>query len=319
MIAKQGVKAIIRPPKATYNFKDMPAVNEIPGFGKVQRTAIAFFNERKNQLYGSFYAAPEPAKGNPCVVYLHGNASNQLEGRFAVSLFIPVGVNVFCFDFAGCGCSEGKYITLGHYESMDVNTVVEMLRTDFKCEKIALWGRSMGAVTAIMVAAIRPDISSIVVDSPFSSLTDLCFQIAKEKNIPDSLTKSLFPSIVEKIKQETQFDINELQVIDFVQREKSPIFFIHGKEDDFIPSSNTDILFENCGAQIKEKHIVNGEHNSDRPEGVIMSATEFICKYFGINIEFVKPEDNENETPSSNTKQGSNQHFSNVDELLKAK
>ena len=319
MIVKQGVKAIIRPPRSTYNFKSMPAVNEIPGFGKVQRTGIAFFNERKNQLYGSFYAAPTPARGNPCVIYLHGNASNQLEGRFAVSLFIPVGINVFCFDFAGCGCSEGNYITLGHFESMDANSVVDMLRNDFKCEKIALWGRSMGAVASLMLSSIRHDISSIVVDSPFSSLRDLCKQIAATKNVPDSVFNSLYPSIVEKIKKETTLDINEMQVLEFVHNMRTPVFFIHGKDDELIDYKNTELLYEECTSQIKYKYIVNGEHNSDRPERVVMLATEFICHHFGINIEFVKPEEEKDDEPAAPTiDQGSKQHFANVDEMLSA-
>ena len=312
MITSQGVKAIIRPPRAKYNFKELPPSNEIPNFGKVQRTSIAFYNLRKMQMFGSFYSAPKPAKGNPCVVYMHGNASNQLEGRFAVSLFIPVGVNVFCFDFAGCGCSEGDYITLGHYETQDAVAVIDILQRDFHCEKIALWGRSMGAVTSLIVASTRKDICSCVVDSPFSSLHDLCLSIAKQKNIPNGLVSTLLPSIREKIMQETNFDIEELKISDLVEVNTTPTIFIHGSEDDFIPVSNTETLFEICGSKDKKKFIVKGGHNDDRPEYVIISATEFVCHYFGIEIEFVKPEDDTKVT----TSQGSNQHFSNIDQLL---
>jgi hypothetical protein len=32
-----------------------------------------------------------------------------------------MGINVFCFDFAGCGMSEGQYITLGVEETNDLD------------------------------------------------------------------------------------------------------------------------------------------------------------------------------------------------------
>ena len=36
-------------------------------------------------------------------------------------------MSLFCFDFGGCGMSEGEYITLGHYEREDISTVVKYI------------------------------------------------------------------------------------------------------------------------------------------------------------------------------------------------
>ena len=40
-----------------------------------------------------------------------------------------------------------------------------------------LWGRSMGAATALMYAASDPSIGALVLDSPFSSLPDLALEL----------------------------------------------------------------------------------------------------------------------------------------------
>ena len=49
----------------------------------------------------------------PAVIYLHGNSSSRLEGlKIATELFRR-NINLFVFDFAGCGLSEGDYISLG--------------------------------------------------------------------------------------------------------------------------------------------------------------------------------------------------------------
>lgn len=57
------------------------------------------------------------------------------------------------FDFSGSGYSEGNFITLGIKESDDVEKVVNYLKTNYKIGRIILWGRSMGAVTAILYSA----------------------------------------------------------------------------------------------------------------------------------------------------------------------
>jgi len=42
-----------------------------------------------------------------------------------------------------------------------------------KVTKIAIWGRSMGAVTALRYISKHPDIAAAVYDSPFKSLKNL--------------------------------------------------------------------------------------------------------------------------------------------------
>jgi len=56
------------------------------------------------------------------------------------------------FDFAGCGKSSGEYVTLGWKETDDLSQLIDILTRDYSATQISLWGRSMGAVTAIMFA-----------------------------------------------------------------------------------------------------------------------------------------------------------------------
>jgi hypothetical protein len=58
-------------------------------------------------------------KSHPCVIYLHGNSSSRLEGLSLLELLIPYDISVILMDFAGCGISEGYYISLGYYEKFD--------------------------------------------------------------------------------------------------------------------------------------------------------------------------------------------------------
>jgi alpha-beta hydrolase superfamily lysophospholipase len=86
---------------------------------------------------------------------------------------------LFCFDFSGCGHSEGEYISLGWFEREDVNLIVEHMRSERRVSTIGLWGRSMGAVTALLHADRDPSIAGIVLDSPFSDMKTLVNELAK--------------------------------------------------------------------------------------------------------------------------------------------
>ena len=93
-----------------------------------------------------------PSKQLPCVIYLHGNSSSRTEAFAAAEILLPLNISVFCFDFAGCGHSQGEYISLGWYEREDVEVVIEHLNATGSVSKIGIWGRSMGAVTALLYA-----------------------------------------------------------------------------------------------------------------------------------------------------------------------
>ena len=43
-----------------------------------------------------------------------------------------------CFDFSGCGISDGEYISLGIHESDDLEAVIKFLRNSGKVSDIGL-------------------------------------------------------------------------------------------------------------------------------------------------------------------------------------
>lgn len=114
----------------------------------------------------------------PCVIYIHGNACSRLG---SLSLLRPLalgGVALCAIDCAGSGNSGGEFVSLGHFERDDVAAIVDDLRKRRLVGRIALWGRSMGASTALLYASTRdPHTAAVVADSPFSSLVDLCREL----------------------------------------------------------------------------------------------------------------------------------------------
>ena len=110
-------------------------------------------NEEGKKLSCQFWEPiPEerPAEKMPVIIYMHGNAGCRLEVEAYVPHILPLGINVFSFDFSGCGRSEGEWVTLGWKERGDLRTVIKHLQSIGSVSKIGLWGRSMGAATSIM-------------------------------------------------------------------------------------------------------------------------------------------------------------------------
>ena len=262
-------KAFIRPPRDEYAVSDLgPAEFRMKHCNYV-RTDLELTNDRGLVLKCSHYE-PAPdyrvAEQLPCVIYLHGNSSSRLEALATLPHLLPSNITVFCLDLAGCGMSEGEYISLGWFERDDLACVVSHLRASGKTSCIGLWGRSMGAVTALLHGDRDPSIAGMVLDSPFSSLSLLAEELAKSYGgVPKLLVSTAMKLIRKSIKSRAHFEINDLNPIDHVEQCFIPALFTAGKEDTFIVPTHTQALYEKYAGD-KNLVLVEGDHNSPRPQ-----------------------------------------------------
>jgi pimeloyl-ACP methyl ester carboxylesterase len=215
---KAACDMFIRPPREEYTVEYLgPKQFELTRGRLFERVDLEVINDRGMRLQCSHWspaASQRPMERLPCVVYLHGNCGNRVDALDALPLLLTLHCTVFTLDLSGSGLSEGEYISLGYYERADVAAVVRRLRTDRSVSRIALWGRSMGAATSVMYAAEHPDeISCLVLDSPFDSLTDLAQEIAQSAD--SKIPKTLYSGVVnlglrvirKNIRKKAQFDI----------------------------------------------------------------------------------------------------------------
>lgn len=184
----------------------------------------------------------------------------------AVRLLLPEDITVFTLDLSGSGKSEGEYISLGWFERDDVHTVIEYLRNTDSVATIGLWGRSMGAVTALLHSDRDPSIAGIVADSPFSDLRKLAGQLAKKYTKMPGFVVSMGTKIIAKsVKNHANFDLDKVKPIDHVDKAFVPILFGHAKDDDFIEPSHCEELHEKYSGD-KNYISFDGDHNSMRPQ-----------------------------------------------------
>ena len=270
----------IRPPRATYNIQDLgPSVRTISNIA-VRRIDFELKNKNNFTLKCSFFQALDPKTSQQsssiCVIYLHGNAGSRIESLSLMPFVIENGMNFCSFDFAGCGLSEGEYISLGIHEKDDVILLKTNLKAKFGIKEVALWGRSMGAVTAIHVAAKENDIFAMICDSPFLKLSRLAAEFAKEnKNFSSFFTSIIFSFVKKSIKKRANFSVDALDQNAMIKQCKTPICFVTSKDDKFVKAYNVEELHGNYKGT-KKLLYEKGDHNAQRSLEFYLEGNKFL-------------------------------------------
>eukprot|EP00419_Tripos_fusus_P033614 CAMPEP_0172784580 /NCGR_PEP_ID=MMETSP1074-20121228/205013_1 /TAXON_ID=2916 /ORGANISM="Ceratium fusus, Strain PA161109" /LENGTH=344 /DNA_ID=CAMNT_0013621583 /DNA_START=557 /DNA_END=1592 /DNA_ORIENTATION=+ len=197
---------------------------------------------------------------------MHGNSSCRLEAVDTLKPVLGQGLSLLAFDFAGCGHSDGDVITLGYLEKEDLAAVVTYLRAN-DVSSIALWGRSMGAATALLYGSRDPGIKAMVLDSPFASLQQLVREVVDRAPVrfkPNVAVNAVLRLVRATILRKTGMDIMRLRPAENVSDCAMPAVFLVGSEDTFIPPHHTEAIFKQYAGE-KRLITVDGGHNSMRP------------------------------------------------------
>ncbi len=163
-----------------------------------------------------------PARGEPTVFYLHGNAGALVHRANRVRLYRGQGYGVFMLAYRGFSGSTGKptetnivadalmaYDTLAGFVPQDSKTIV--------------YGESLGTGVAVQVAAKRrPD--GVVLESPFSSAVDVGAYLYPYLPV-HWLLKDRFESI------------------SYIKDVKAPLLVLHGERDRIVPPRLGQKLF----------------------------------------------------------------------------
>ncbi|KAF4745370.1 hypothetical protein FOZ63_029238 [Perkinsus olseni] len=284
---------IIRPPRRDYDESCLgPKKFKLHGI-TCQREDFTVTSVRGHGLRCSLFVPRGLRDDNisyPCVVYMHGNAGCRLEALPLVPILLPLGISLCCFDFAGCGLSDGEYVTLGHFESEDLHAVVEHLRRLPSVGVVALWGRSMGAVTALMYASRHHDIAGMVVDSPFANLAELVQELAVSEyvglRIPSWLVNGILSVVCMMVRQKAGFDVHQVSPIDCVSQAYLPCIFLCATSDTFVPPHHSERLYEAYGGDDKVMIQLVGEHNTPRRLEDMKHAVTYLCTCFLTGVSF---------------------------------
>lgn len=287
---KQLVDAIIRPPRAEYEDRHLGPREFKFGNKSFRRRDFILRNSRGMKIMVSHWEPfdrDRQANQLPCVIYMHGNSSARVEALPQLSLVLGLGATLLAFDFTGSGQSDGDYVSLGYFERDDLQVVVDHLRSTGRTSTVALWGRSMGAATSLMHGDRDPSIAAMILDSPFSDLTVLAEEMVDKGReqglmVPGFVVSIAMSFIRSSVKKKAGFSIKDISPIKRVDQCFIPALFVAGAEDDFIhPRHSSQIHAKYAGD--KNLVLVEGDHNSPRPQFMFDSAAIFLQSYLQID------------------------------------
>lgn len=275
------VNAIIRPPRCDYRMEALGPPAFLFCGKRFTRTDFTLRTKRGYNLECSHWEPVQRATDRlPVIIYMHGNSSARLEVIPQLSYLLSLGLAVFAFDFAGSGKSDGEYVSLGYFEREDLSCVVAHLRATNVVSTIALWGRSMGAATALMFGDRDPSIACMILDSPFADLTLLCEEMVEKARAQGIVVPGLVVSVAlrmlqSSVKKQAGFNIKQISPISHADKCFIPALFVAGEHDEFIQKHHSEALHAKYAGD-KNLIIVEGDHNSPRPKFMFDSASIFL-------------------------------------------
>jgi pimeloyl-ACP methyl ester carboxylesterase len=199
---------------------------------------------------GCFRAAPYPDDCALTVLHFHGNAE-------IVPDYVPVmanvlnslGVNVFFVEYRGYGMSTGAPSLNGMLD--DTECVFETLGVSAR--QVVAFGRSLGSLFAVEVAARHPDIGGLILESGIAEPLDPAITRVSAEDLGTSLDE-LTAAVAERVDQRAK-----------LARYGGPLLVMHTAFDMLIPRAHGERLREWGSASTHDKTLVifeQGDHGT---------------------------------------------------------
>ena len=196
--------------------------------------------------------SPTEKQAAKTVLFMHGNAGNISHRLETIQIFHQLGLNVFIFDYRGYGKSTGNPSEKGTY--LDATAAWNYLVQERKlsADQIIIFGRSLGGGVASELA-INVSPAMLILESTFTSMQEV-----SKQHYPFMPT-----DIILKHEYET---INKLKNI------SCPIVVVHSINDEVIPFSHAERIYEKANRPKKFIELRGGHGN-----GFLLSQQDYIA------------------------------------------
>lgn len=172
--------------------------------------------------------------------------------------FYDLGFNVLLPDAGGCGERKEKNVNMGWYDRHEILLWVDEIIKSDKEAKIFLFGLGMGGSTVLMASSLDlpENVKGIISDSAYSDVHELFKANIKELYSVPSFPVVNIASLYVDLTQGWSF--KEASALEQVKNAKVPVLFIHGGDDNVVPVSQSNDLYEACGAKGSDHLLISG-------------------------------------------------------------
>ena len=191
------------------------------------------------------------------VIAVHGYHSDMGAMEPYAQWYNEQGFQVLTPDLRAHGTSEGDYIGMGWLDRKDILLWIDTILKEDAQAQIVLHGVSMGAATVMMTSGetLPDNVKAIVEDCGYTSVWDIFSSEMKVRfGLPDFPLMNV-SSMMSSFK--AGYDWKEASALEQVKKSRTPMLFIHGDQDDFVPTDMVYPLYEAAAGE-KQLLVVKG-------------------------------------------------------------
>lgn len=201
----------------------------------------------------SWYA---PGTRPQAVVLVHGIHANRAYLLPQARILSQAGYHVLLIDLRGHGYSEGRLLTYGYLEALDVRAAVDYLLARPGVEQVGAIGHSLGGAAVVRAAAGDERIAALIVQSSYSSL-----RLAVEESFEQFAFVPQWPFaplVIALAEARTGFQIEQVDSArDLAAMSPRPVLIVHSLDDTLFPPHHAEQMYQ-AAPEPKEIWLLSG-------------------------------------------------------------
>lgn len=222
-----------------------------------------FFGNEERALFGIYRRAVKPSNHGVVLCYPHAHEYIRCHRAFReiAKRLVKAGCHVLTFDYYGCGDSGGEYED-GRLSGwcQDTSWAADTMRKEFHLDHVCLLGLRLGASMAMITAADRDYIDSLVLWDPVVSGKDLVKEMMglqspfpRRKPPPYKYGDDGYDIVGYPITLEMVKDLEQLDLLAVRPLLNKRIFVVETGEE--TGNSNLNEFLEKMGNGVHYRHI----------------------------------------------------------------
>ncbi|KRK46923.1 cell surface hydrolase [Secundilactobacillus kimchicus JCM 15530] len=257
----------------------------------------------KGQVSGVYLKNGDAKK---TVIYGQGWTTEPQWMGYVSKVFYDMGYNVLMTYTQGQSASSGEFITFGAKDGADwSNWIKKVNEVNGSTGDIVLYGQSLGADVALQAAAqpnLPSNVKAVIADAGFTTLPSLFYSLySGAATTLNGLTSKIgwhlngqipflpFDKLVQNLNRINKFftgvTLDDASGLTAVSRSTLPTLFISTTDDSFIPTAQTQALYNQSSATLKRLWVLTSA------VGGHASATNAVTDYQAHVAAFMKAVD----------------------------